>query len=148
MANRGLFTILIVFLGLGILFAGGMNTGYDNASTEYDVVNESITVDYSATVSVDESGESYSDTVDVYNDSGAELTDGTDYDWNATDGNVTWFNTSATVDGETATISYSYTAKSGQTTAMGTVIKVSGIGLTFIAFLLVGQWLFDVVGDW
>lgn len=150
MASRGLFTILVVFLGLGILFAGGVNTGVDNAVKDYAVVNETMTVNYAQPVPVAEqpADAQYSDTITVYNAAGAELTNGTDYEWDPGAATVTWFNTTATSDGETALVSYDYQNQPEQNGAMAGVFNVGGIALTLIALLLVGQWLFDVVGDW
>lgn len=149
MANRGLFTFALLFLGLGLLFAGA-NVGYQQAVTDFNETNESITVDYSQTVQVDQTGDafSYNDTVTVYNSSDAELVEGDDYTWYASNGSVAWFDTANTTDGEQASISYDYTAPPESNRAMGGVLKAVGIGLTMLLVLLVGQWIFDVVGDW
>ena len=151
MANRGLFTILIVLLGLGILFAGGMNIGYETATDEFTVTNESITVDYTEPVPVDEPDVdlvTYNETVNVYNSTDALLESDTDYVWHADNGTVEWIDTNATTDGETATISYDYDAPPESNQAAYGVIQIISIGLVFIVFLLVGSWVFDVVGDW
>lgn len=150
MAGRGLFTFMILILGLGLLFAGGANIGYETAVDDYSVTNESITVDYSDPVQVAETGVAYThnDTVTVYNSSDALLVPGTDYDWNATSAAVTWYDTANTTDGETASITYDYTAPPDSNQAMFGVVQILGYGLVFILILLIGQWVFDVVGDW
>jgi len=150
MANRGLFTATVLLMGLGLLFAGGINTTTDQAREQTTVTNESITVNYSDAVLVEQRPESveYGDSVTVYNASGAELVAGTDYAWDASNGAVEWFNTNATTDGETAAITYSYTAFPGPTLAMNSTVKVLGAVLGLVVFLLIGQWLFEVVGDW
>jgi hypothetical protein len=150
MANRGLFTILIVFVGLGILFAGGVNVGYEQSWPETEVTNESITVDYSAPVAVQSQPDPvrYNDTVTIENATGDVLTAGTDYAWNETSGEVTWFDTNATTDGETAYIDYQYYTPTESQAAGGGLMQIGGIGLVLLLFLLVGQWVFDVVGDW
>lgn len=149
MANRGLFTLLILFVGLGILFAGGMNVGYEQGWPEETVTNESITVDYSQAVAVDTQPDpvEYGGTVTVYNTTGAELAAGTDYDWHAENGTVTWYDTNATADGETASITYDYATPTEDQEAAGGVVKVVGIVLVLLLILLAGQWVFDVVGD-
>jgi len=150
MANRGLFTILIVALGLGILFAGGVNVGYEQSFEDVDVTNESITVDYNNLVFVNEEpteGE-YEETVTVYNDTDALLTDGTDYEWYASNGSVKWYDTNATQAGEAAAISYTYEDPTEDQAAMSGALRAISLALVFVLFLLVGQWVFDVVGDW
>lgn len=150
MANRGLFTFLIVLMGLGILFAGGMNVGYETAVDDFDVTNESITVDYTDPVPVDERGTAYTynETVQVYNSSDALLVEGTDYNWLASNGTVEWLDTANTTSGETASISYDYTAPPEENEAAFGIIEIVGTGLVFLLILLIGQWVFDVVGDW
>lgn len=151
MANRGLFTVLIVLLGLGILFAGGINTGYANATDDFRVANESLTVDYTAPQPVTEpetSDVTYTDTVIVYNSSGIQVANGTDYIWHAANGSVEWLDTTATAAGEPASITYEYSAPPQSNQAMYGALEIVSIGLVFLVLLLVGQWLFDVVGDW
>lgn len=149
MASRGLFTILIVLLGLGVLFAGGTNVAYEGATDEFSVTNETISVDYSDRVAVEKRGTAfqYMENVTVYAN-GTELTAGTDYVWHDINGTIDWYDTANTTDGDTATISYEYKAPPENNRAMFGMVQIIGIGLTFIIILLVGQWLFDVVGDW
>jgi len=149
MANRGLFTFLVVILGLGILFAGAVNVGYDNADRQFAVDGEDMTVDYTDVVPVDEQPDDaeYNQSVTIINSSDVELTDGTDYEWDATNGEVTFINTNSTTDGETVAIDYQYRATPEETKAFGGAIEVVGIALIFIMALLAVQWLFDVVGD-
>lgn len=150
MANRGLFTYLIVFLGLGILFAGAFNVGYGNAQQDYFVENESITVDYTDTVPVAVQGENvdYSDTVEVYNSTGVELVNGTDYVWLQDDGAVDWQDTNATTSGGTATINYTYYEPPEVNRTIADIMNPVGYVLVLIVFLLAAQWVFGVVGDW
>lgn len=133
---------LIVILGVGaVAFAPAYVDGADRTT----VTNESITVDYSGSQPVAESGLEYADTVDVYNASGAELAAGTDYDWNATDGNVTFQNTSATTDGETATITYQYREASEQHETRAGIAGFVGQALTWLLVLLAGGYVFREV---
>jgi hypothetical protein len=133
---------LIIILGVGaVAFAPAYVDGADRQS----VTNESITVDYSAPQSVSESGLEYDDTVSVYNSSGAELAAGTDYDWNATDGTVTFQNTSATADGEAATISYQYRAASEQHETRAGIAGFVGQALTWLLVLMAGGYVFREV---
>jgi hypothetical protein len=133
---------LIIILGVGaVAFAPAYVDGADRQS----VTNESITVDYATPQSVSESGLEYDDTVTVYNSSGAQLDAGTDYEWNATSGNVTFQNTSATTDGETASISYQYRAASEQHETRAGIAGFVGQALTWLLVLLAGGYVFREV---
>lgn len=96
--------VVILLLGLAV---PGLATAYDFAGTPI-AYSEDATVDYSNETAVEQNV-----TLEGYGDStritvnGTELTEGTDYDWNSDDGIVTWYNTTNTSDGETATVEYS-----------------------------------------
>lgn len=133
---------LLIILGVGaVAFAPAYVDGADRQS----VTNESITVDYTDQQPVAESGVTYDQTVTVYNSSGAELAAGTDYAWNATAGNVTFSNTSATSDGATATISYQYRAASEQHETRAHIAGFVGQALTWLLVLLAGGYVFREV---
>lgn len=82
------------------------------ASTEQEVTNETLVQRYGVWQLVDKATGEYTagfnNTVTVYNNSSAELVAGTDYEWNATDGTITFYDTASTNDGEQATITYQY----------------------------------------
>jgi len=133
---------LIIILGVGaVAFAPAYVDGTDRQS----VTNESITVDYNVPQSVAESGLEYDDTVAVYNSSGDKLAAGSDYAWNATAGNVTFQNTSATTDGETASISYQYRSASEQHETRAGIAGFVGQALTWLLVLLAGGYVFREV---
>lgn len=136
------FVLLILVVG-----AVGINAAI-NESARYptSVVNESVTVNYSSPTLVDRSGDVYGlfyDNETVRNQTGAVLTDGTDYDWNRTTGAITWFNTASTTDGETATITYWFDEPSPEGQALSAVLWPAFIGaglagVLFAGFVLVG----------
>lgn len=129
---------LLLILGIGaVAFAPAYAAGGERVS----VANESITVDYSGTQSVDESGLQYDDSVTVRNSSGAVLDAGTDYEWNATDGSVAFQNTSATTDGSEAAISYQYRQETDQGQAVAGVLSGLGKFVTFGLLLLGGGYV-------
>lgn len=147
MAKTGLFTFFLLFVGLGVLFVG-LNQGGAVVLDAESVTNESITVNYSDTVQVSQTGwgYEYNDSVTVYNSSGVELVDGTDYEWYQDNGSVAWFDTPDTTDGETATISYTYEKPPESSKAMATTVSALGGVLGMLLFAVIGSWLFDIVG--
>jgi len=75
------------------------------------VANESITIDYSNTTSVDETyGETYYDNETITYD-GTTLDEGTDYEWYPGNHSVAWYNTADTSDGASAEIDYAFDHK-------------------------------------
>lgn len=95
-----------------VLFQVG-DIGLEQGGTEQaSTTNETLVVSYSNSVRVSAATSRYTrgfeDNETVYNASGAELAESTDYDFNTTTGAVTFFNTTNTTDGENANITYTY----------------------------------------
>lgn len=116
MPTRSTYVVLLVLIGVGLLFAGSLNAAYQESGQHYTVENESHIVDYDTPSSVDapEYTFSYNNTISV-TANGSELTRGTDYEWNTSTGNITWVNSSATADGDTALVDYRYEAPTEDT---------------------------------
>lgn len=106
---KHLWTLIVLLLGVFLLGVGGMQAGYDNATEAFTVTDEAVTVDYDAETNLSKSGqaESFNESITVSVD-GATLQEGADYEWHPSRGNVSWINSTATVDGETAFIDYTY----------------------------------------
>ena len=133
---------LLVILGIGaVAFVPAYTAGGEPVS----VVNESVTVDYSTAQSVDESGLQYEDSVTVHNASGDVLDAGTDYEWNETTGDVTFLNSSATTDGESAAISYQYRQTSAEHDAVAWTTNALGTVLTWGLIILGAGYVFREV---
>lgn len=111
-----LFVLIVGLFAAGAAFAGA-TTVYSNT--------DDVTVDYSTDVEVtpERNATSFLDNETVTNSTGAQLVEGTDYDWNTSTGAITFYNTTATTDGNTATASYEYNAYSDRTLAMKGVIS-------------------------
>jgi len=133
---------LLMILGIGAVAFGGV---YANGGAPERVDNETVTVDYSSPQSVQQSGLSYDDRVTVRNGSGAVLDAETDYQWNATSGEVTFLNTSATTSGGDATITYQYRAETDTHQSTGRVISMLSTFLTWGLILLAGGYVFREV---
>lgn len=119
------FNIVATALFIVLLLVGA-NAAYADSGQIQEVNNESITVDYSQSVAVDEDGFNYSDSVTVRNSNDTVLEEGVDYSWDAGNGTVEWFNTSATSDGEAASISYSVEQRNQATKVAAAAIKPLG----------------------
>lgn len=111
--------VVVVLLGLS---APALATAHDYAGTPYEYTEE-LSVDYSSSTAVSETAtrEGYGRNVTIVVD-GTTLERGVDYEWNATSGEVTWSNASATTDGETATITYRAYQRTPQTQAAWTTL--------------------------
>ncbi|MFW5918486.1 MAG: hypothetical protein ACOCR0_03280 [Haloferacaceae archaeon] len=135
------FNIVATALFLVLLLVGA-NAAYADSGQTQEIDNESISVDYSEDVVVDEDGHDYGDDEVVRNSNDTVLEEGTDYDWDADNGTVEWFNTSDTSDGETASISYSVEQRSQATELSAAVIQPLG-SIVWVA--LFGGVLFGVL---
>lgn len=111
MREASIWTVAIVFIGLALLVPM-VNVGYESTAQTATTVNESVTVNYTSPSAVDppDYALSLEPNATVYNSTGSELTNGTDYTWHPNNGTVVWANTSATTSGETAAVTYDYRA--------------------------------------
>lgn len=91
------------------LFVVSQVFGAMPASETRTVENETITIDVGNSTQVEQShGEHYYDNETVWNSTGSELTEGTDYEWHTDNASVQWFDTSSTNDGSDGNITYSF----------------------------------------
>lgn len=115
------FRSIVVAAAILVVFAAGAFTAFQVAdvgqSDAPDVprtaTNESIVVEYDTYQYVDNATAEFTtgfnnSSIHVYNNDGAELTRGTDYEWNNSDGSVLFLNTTATTEGDGASITYEY----------------------------------------
>lgn len=138
------FGALVLILVLGFLVAVGPAALADGA-TPTAVEDESLTVDYDTESNVSESGLEYGSNVTVQNSTGATLQDGTDYEWDATAGNVTWINTSATSEGELATIDYEVEQVSNESKQLADIVGILTLPLALLILLVLGLTTVKVV---
>lgn len=106
-----LFAVLLVGV-IGVTWAVGAE--YQSApETVESVSNESITADLNNDTAVDSPSYAlrYYDNETVRNSTGHQLTEGSDYEWNTSTGEISWYNTSSVDDGEAMEVDYSYDAK-------------------------------------
>lgn len=112
--------VVILLLTLSV---PALATAYDYAGTPYEY-EETLTVDYTTPSQVSEGatateGYGSNETITV---GGTQLVEGDDYRWNKSSGEVTWLNTSATSDGDSATITYRAFQRTPQTSAAWSIL--------------------------
>lgn len=141
---KHLWTLIVLLLGVFMLGVGGMQAGYDNATESFEITGEAATVDYDQETSLSKSGEaeSFNESITVTVD-GSELAEGTDYEWHPSRGNVSWINTSATTEGDSASIDYEYTDHPEATQFS---FDMFHIVLLFVAFMMLYVSLKWVLG--
>lgn len=131
------FGALVILIVVGFLVGVAPAALADGAQTTA-VTDESITVDYQNTTSVAENGVSYNASVTITAD-GTTLSEGTDYDWNATTGAVTWYNTSSTSDGQEALIDYGVDQLTDESRQLAQISKILLVILALIFTLIMGM---------
>lgn len=141
------FAVVILFLAVvvpSLNFAANDNTVIET------VDNESVTVDYSQASQVDPPTEavSFEPNASVYNSSDAELVNGTDYQWNPSDGTIDWFDTANTTDGESASVTYDYQARTQRTRDLSGVMEVIAVPLGLLTLIAGVGAAFRYGGGW
>lgn len=120
---------LAILLIVGVYLVGAVY-GSVPASETTTVTNESVTINYSTSIQVSETyGETYFDNETVYNSSGAELTEGTDYEWYPDNQSLRFYSTTSTTEGNEANVTYSFDAKPGMArSAIGPISSSFALG--------------------
>lgn len=140
--NISTYAGVVILLVVGVLATGA---AYSDATHVY-AESETQSVDYSAAVAVspEQSVDAFRDNETVLNASGSQLVEGTDYDWNTTSGEVTFYNTSNTTEGADATVEYAYDGYSDRASAnrdvLGLVYRIMAMSLLVGAGLVVVTW--------
>jgi len=119
-----LFAVILVAV-LGIAWAVGAQ--YQQApETTTNVTDEDVVADVGNWTAVDapEHARSFGDDEVITNSSGTQLDEGSDYDWNASTGEIYWYDTSSVSDGETMQADYSYTSKTEEARTARQVLSV------------------------
>lgn len=106
----------VILVALSFTLFQVADVGLGQAGTEtLTQQNETLVVTFDNDVHVSNSPENnnryvqgFEDDEVIRNGTGGELTEGTDYEWNTTDGGVTFFDTSNLTDSEDVTITYNY----------------------------------------
>lgn len=115
------FRSIVVAAAILIVFASGAFTAFQVADVGQNeapdvprtATNESIVVEYDTYQYVDNATAEFTtgfnnSSIEVYNSAGVKLTRGEDYRWNNSDGTILFLNSSATTEGNSASITYEY----------------------------------------
>lgn len=130
-----------------VLAVPALTTAHTYAGTPLDY-QDTATVDYSNDYEVSENAtvEDYSENVTIVVD-GSTLEADTDYSWNSTSGIVDWRNTSATSEGDSATIDYQAHQRT-QETATTWMLLAPLMGLFgLFAFISAVRALWEIIGE-
>ena len=143
-----LWMIVVVVVFVGFFLTMSVNLGFEQATTPESTENETTTVEYGTGVSLTSANAvEYYDNETIRNDSFYELREGTDYEFNTTTGNVTFYNTTHTSEGEAVFASYTYeardTAAKNSSQVLGIFAPLFGL---FIALAAVGATLKTIGG--
>lgn len=141
------FAVVILFLAVlvpGLNFAANENTEIRT------VENESVTVNFSEPSQVDPDLEAlaFEPNATVFNSSDAELVNGTDYRWHPGNGTIEWFDTANTTDGEAATVTYEFHARTQQTRDISGIMFVFAEALPYLVIIAGVGAVFRYGGGW
>lgn len=125
------FVIPIVLFVLVAGIAIGTLTIADAASDEAartaenvtnETINQQVDVWQYVNRSLDDSTAGFNESITAYNNTGVELTKGTDYQWNATDGTIKYENTPRVNDNTNGNVSYTYFENTQNVNALSAII--------------------------
>lgn len=146
MSNIGKFAAVFALLVVIVLAVGA---SYSGATHIVTVDNESLTMslpDGTSTVEGDDLAVTFLDNETITNDdSGQTLSEGTDYEWDTSNGTITWLDSGKTSDGANASIDYAYNGHTQETEDLAAVLQQAGFGLSlvmlFMGAMVVLGWL-------
>jgi hypothetical protein len=116
----GVVLLGVLLVGIvGVSWAVGASYA-DAPEVDQTVTNESLTADPGTWQATDATGSAWTvyDNETVYDSGGAELVEGTDYEWSTTNASVKFLSSGSVTSGESVTISYAYTTKTRDARAL------------------------------
>lgn len=129
-----LWAIAVLFIGLIVLLPAAGAAYADSARTA--TANETTAVDYDAPYTLGETDvENYTSFTVTANN--ATLSEGADYTFDAPNATIDWVNTTATSDGDTAAVNYTYTYYDTPTQTAATILTTAGTWIGFAAVIVV-----------
>lgn len=131
---------------LVVVSAPAITVAHDRALTPVEQ-RDRVTINTSAPVAVDANASRYAPTVTVRNSSGVVLDRGTDYDFNATSGELQFFNTPSVTDGNEARVTYEAIKRTEVTHAsyliLASLVSVLGVFVLVQALRTIIAYLTD-----
>ncbi len=113
--------VVILLLSLAV---PALATAHEYSGTPIEYT-ESATVDYNNTTQLSEPAtvEGYSENITVTTSNGKVLTEGSDYQWNESAGEITWLDNSNTNDGESVTVDYAAYQRTEESAMAWTILS-------------------------
>jgi hypothetical protein len=134
----GVLVFAIVLVGvIGVTWA--VSAQYEASPTvNYSAVDDPHVADVGNTTQVDapDYALSYLDNETITDSSGTQLSEGTDYEWNTSTGEIYWYNSTDVEDGEEMKVEFAYRGKTEQARSAKSILAIP-IDLVFPAALLV-----------
>ena len=87
----------------------------------------------------------FNESVTVYNSSDVQLTEGTDYEWNETEGTILFYSTANTQDGASYNITYTYFENTGDVKTLAGPLEVLTIAIGNLGYLAAGLALVSLL---
>lgn len=139
------WTAVVVIVLLAFV-APTLSVSFESSTVEFAELNESITLSDSGTY-VDASDDAFRfrDNETVLH-GGNDLVEGTDYQWNASTGELTRLSGASVPNNEPVTITYAYLSPSENTRELSDVLGNSRFVLTALLFLLAGAGVLALLG--
>lgn len=143
MTRIGTFAAIVLLVIVGLL---GASAAFSGATHTYSAT-ETFSMGTSQTTFETSPSQtpvtSFYDNETATNSSGTTLTEGTDYDWNTTDGNLTVYSTAST-DNEDITLDYWYEGHTNRSASiqqvLSLVFEIGAILMLLGGALVVIQW--------
>jgi len=135
MRTATVFELAVVVVGV-VLFLSMAGGAYADATVNETVDSQTVTVNYSVDSQLDATDVvSYGDAT-VRNASGDVLTEGTDYDYERSAGEINWTNTANTTAGTNATATFEYVTHQEQARLVATLLQPLSTVLGFAPWLV------------
>jgi len=122
MRSATVFELAVAVVGV-VLFLSMAGGAYADATVSKTIDNQSVTVDYTNDSQLDATDVVEYGNATVFNASGAELTEGTDYNYDQANGTIDWINTTATTGGSTATVTFEYVTHQEEARLVATIVE-------------------------
>lgn len=122
MRSATVFELAVVVVGI-VLFLTMASGAYADATVNKSIDNQTVTVDYTNDSQLDAVDVVEYRNATVFNSSGDELTEGTDYNYSKQNGSVDWINTTATTEGSTATVSFDYATHQEEARLVASIVE-------------------------
>jgi len=122
MRSASVFELAVVVVGV-VLFLSMAAGAYGDATVSETIDNQTVTVDYTNDSQLNATDVVEYGNATVFNASGAQLVEGTDYTYDQRNGTIDWVNTTATTGGSTATVTFDYVTHQQEARLVATIVE-------------------------